>query len=91
MTIHINRLGKLIAGVIGILGVILAIVGFLMAYAVIKNREYFILIGLVVPFLMAFLIIIYITSTLEASHGVPPDRDPFFTFPVSCRQAKFNI
>jgi len=58
MTIQINRLGKLIAGIIGILGILLAIVGFVMAYAVIKNREYFILLGLVVPFLMVFLVII---------------------------------
>ena len=56
-----NILGKLIAGIIGIIGIMLAIVGFVMAFAVIKNREYFILLGLVVPFLMVFLIIISIS------------------------------
>ena len=61
MTIHLNRFGKFIAGIIGIIGIILALVGFLMAYAVIKDREYFILLGLVVPFLMVFLIIISIS------------------------------
>ena len=58
MTNSINKLGKLLAIIMGGLGILLAAVGSLMAFAVVMNGEFFILLGLVVPFMAVFMIVI---------------------------------